>query len=121
MVKALLDTNILIDYLNGLGQAAEEINRFDDAAISVVSWIEVLAGANAKDETDLRAFLSRFTLIGLDPPIAEGAARLKRKHRIKLPDAVIWASARTSGRLFVTRDSKDFPPDDPGVRVPYKI
>jgi predicted nucleic acid-binding protein len=39
--------------------------------------------------------------------------------RLRLPDAVIWASARAESALLVTRDTRDFPGDDPGVRIPY--
>ena len=47
--------------------------------------------------------------------------RLRRERRLKLPDALIWATARRHGSLLVTRNTKDFPKDDPGVRVPYSI
>jgi predicted nucleic acid-binding protein len=52
--------------------------------------------------------------------IAEQAVALRRDRRVKLPDAVIWATARSMGALLVTRNTKDFPADDPGVRVPYR-
>ncbi len=37
----------------------------------------------------------------------------------RLPDAIIWATAREASALLVTRNTKDFPADVPGVRVPY--
>ena len=49
---------------------------------------------------------------------AEGLAY---ERRIRLPNAIIWASARRLGGILVTRNTKDFPVDDPGVRVPYSI
>jgi hypothetical protein len=58
---------------------------------------------------------------GLDEPIAEAAAALRRSHRIKLPDAIVWAWARVNGRLLVTRDERDVPTGDPGVRTPYRL
>ena len=45
MVKALLDTNILIDYLRGVGAARTELGRYQDKAISIITWMEVLVGA----------------------------------------------------------------------------
>jgi predicted nucleic acid-binding protein len=121
MVKALFDTNILIDYLGGAPQARAELKRFDDAAISIVTWMEVMIGGPGEKEDSTRAFLARFDLIGLDQEIAEDAVSLRRAHRIKLPDAIIWASARQSGRLLVTRNTKDFPAGDPGIRAPYTL
>lgn len=44
---------------------------------------------------------------------------LRRGSRLKLLDALVWASARSESALLVTRNTKDFPEDDPGVRVPY--
>jgi hypothetical protein len=120
MVKPLFDTNILIDFLNGVEEARAEIGRYDNPAISVISWMEVMVGASEKAADGTRTFLSRFQLIGLDEAVAEAAVVLRRVHRMKLPDAIVWASARVSGRLLVTRDERGFPIDDPGVRSPYR-
>ncbi len=121
MFGALLDTNILVDQLRAVTAADEELARYEDRAISIVSWIEVMVGVAPSLEERTRAYLGGFTLIQLSPEIAEEAVRLRRARGVKLPDAIIWASARQSGRLLVTRNTKDFPADDPGVRVPYRI
>ena len=60
MVKALFDTNILIDYLNGVAAAHDEISRYQDGAISIVTWMEVMVGANDVNVRQTRAFLSAF-------------------------------------------------------------
>jgi predicted nucleic acid-binding protein len=39
---------------------------------------------------------------------------------MKLPDAIIWAAAQSEDRILVTRNTRDFPAEDPGVRVPYR-
>jgi predicted nucleic acid-binding protein len=44
MVKALFDTNILIDYLRGIPAAREELTCYRQKAISLVSWTEVPIG-----------------------------------------------------------------------------
>jgi predicted nucleic acid-binding protein len=121
MVAALLDTNILIDQLLGVAAATEELARYDEPAISLLTWIEVLVGATPSEELRVRSFLDDFEVVGVDQDVAEEAAQLRRSHRMKLPDAIIWASARVQGRLLVTRNTKDFPSDDPGVRVPYTV
>jgi predicted nucleic acid-binding protein len=60
-VKAVLDTNILVDYLRGLEEARQELARHERPAISLVTWMEVLVGARSQQEgTKLRAFLDRF-------------------------------------------------------------
>ncbi len=121
MVKALIDTNILVDYLNGLPQAQAELSRYSDPAISAISWIEVMVGASPSTEAATRAFLERFALVSLDEAVSERAVLLRRTHRLKLPDAIAWASAQISGRTFVTRDAKDFSKADPGIRLPYSV
>jgi predicted nucleic acid-binding protein len=121
MVRALLDSNILIDDLLGINDARLEIARYEDAAISIVTWIELLVGATPANIDAVRAYLESFGLVAVDRDIAEEAAALRRAHRMKLPDAIVWASARTQGRLLVSRNTKDFPAGDPGVRHPYIV
>ena len=121
MVGALFDTNILIDHLNAVPQARTEIEHFQDRAVSIVTWMEVMVGAKSDLVEPTRRFLDGFKIIALDDAIADRAVTLRRTHRIKLPDAVIWATAQTAGRLLVTRNTKDFPPDDPGIREPYTL
>jgi len=121
MVKALFDTNILIDHLRGVPQARRELSRFNDKAISVVSFMEVMIGVDASVEPSTRAFLLGFDIVALEMDVVDRAIELRRKHRIKLPDAIIWASAQTHGMLLVTRNTKGFPSGDPGIRHPYTI
>ncbi len=118
----LFDTNILIDHLNGVGQATRELKRSADPAISVITWIEVLTGAaTPQEEAVLRAFLANFACLPVTPAVAERAAANRRQRKIKLPDAIILATAETAGRQLVTRNVKDFPAGTAGVRVPYRV
>lgn len=118
-IRAVFDTNILVDFLNGIDAANDELHRFRDRAISIVTWAEVLIGATDERETGTRNFLRSFTVVDVSVPIAERAVALRRARRVKLPDALIWATAETTGALLVTRNTKDFPADTPGIRVPY--
>lgn len=120
-MKALLDTNILIDYLNGVEAARSEITRYAEPCISAISWMEVMVGVDSGEEQPIRQFLARFRQIPVDQQIAERAVAIRRNHRIRLPDAIIWASAQSENALLVTRNSKDFPANEPGVRVPYLL
>jgi predicted nucleic acid-binding protein len=121
-VTPVFDTNILIDYLNGVSLGAQEIARYPASSISLVTWIEVMAGAgDAAQETALRSFLGRFKLVPVGREVAEAALLLRRQHRLRLPDAIVWGTARSEGTLLITRDTKDFPEDEPDVRVPYRL
>lgn len=121
MVAALFDTNILIDYLNGIPRAREELGLYEQRAISIVTWMEVMVGAPVPLADATRSFLASFEVIQLNETVAEKAVELRRTHRIKLPDAIIWASAHIRGAILVTRNRKDFPPDTPGIRMPYQL
>ena len=121
MVKAVFDTNVLIDFLNRVPEARHELQHYSGKAISLITWIEVMVGAEGDVEAPTRAFLNGFEVLAIDEEVAERTVSLRRAHRIKLPDAVIWATARARGMLLVTRNTKDFPSDDPGIRMPYAL
>ncbi len=121
MVKALFDTNILIDYLNGAAAAKKELARYEYRAICTITWMEVLVGAAVEDEGAIRGWLGSFDVIALDNTVANRALEIRKQKRIRLPDAIVWASAQVNSLLLVSRNTKDFPPDEPGVRVPHEI
>ena len=83
--------------------------------------MEVMVGVNDDEHQAIRSFLSRFELVSIDAEVAEIAVIIRRKSRIRLPDAIIWASAKRENALLVSRNTKDFPKESPGVRVPYQI
>ena len=121
-MRALLDTNILIDYLVGIAAAREELARHEDPSISAITWMEMMAGASDQEEAGrLRSFLNGFRLVPIDEAVSEIADVIRRDRRVRLPDAIIWASARHIGGLLVTRNTRDFPADEPDVRMPYSI
>ena len=109
-MKALFDTNILIDYLNGVEAAQEEFARYRQRLISIVTWMEVLAGAHDDAEEDvIHMFLRDFRIVEITRLVAHDAVDIRRTRRCRLPDALIWASARSESALLVTRNTKDFP------------
>ncbi len=118
---AVIDSNILIDYLSGVTAAKTELNRHKQASISIVSWMEVMSGAITDAEEQIaKEFLRQFELLTISGDIAQEAVTLRKRRKIKLPDAVIWATAIVHKTILVTRNTKDFPKNDPSIRVPYK-
>ena len=119
-VTAVFDTNIVIDLLNGHPEAAQEYDRYDTAIISRITWIESLVGT---DDSETRAFLARrFQFASLTTEIAEKTITLRRRHRkLRLPDAIIWATTMAHDCVLVTRNTRDFSAKEKSVRVPYKI
>ena len=120
-MKAVIDTNILVDYLNGLEKARRELDSFEELYISLVTWMEILIGAkDAEEESEIREFLRRFRVHPVDEGVAERAVEIRRGEMIRLPDAIIWATSQHLGLLLVTRNTRDFPARNPGIRVPYR-
>ncbi len=119
-VDAVFDTNILIDYLVGRDEALRTFERYSRRAVSVVTWMELQVGTRNADEADVvELFLREFTLIDINRRIARMAVALRRRTRLRLPDAIIWATAQIEGAPLLTRNTRDFPAGTPGVVVPY--
>lgn len=63
MVKALFDTNILIENLRRSHAADEELRRFETKAISLITWMEVLGGTPSQHSAAAHVFLDGFNII----------------------------------------------------------
>lgn len=121
-MKAVFDTNILIDYLNGFDEAERELDQYDEKIISIITQIELLAGAKTSDDDDLiNRFLLNFTVKPLDYFVANMTILLRRTHKRKLPDTIIYATAKSERCLLVTRNTKDFDSELADIRVPYML
>jgi predicted nucleic acid-binding protein len=118
------DSNIIIDALTGFLQARAEIDRATDfgsrAWISRAVWIEVMSKGEGDGLRRAEILLSGFSVDEIDAEIGRRAAALRRERRgLKAMDAIILATAQTRGRVLITRNTKDFPAEMPGIRVPY--
>ena len=112
-MNALLDTNILIYYFNGLIDD-KKIDSLLGVSfnISIISKIEFLSWSKLNDDVELdkkaKAFISYATLFDLDDSIAQTAIRLRRKFKTKTPDAIIAATALVNNMSVVTNNRSDF-------------
>jgi predicted nucleic acid-binding protein len=123
-MTGFFDTNILIDFLNGVPEAQVATSSYGRRCISRITWMEVLAGVKDTPGEDIaRTFLAQFDVVEMTEEVAEAALTLRRHHvpRLKLPDAIILASARMLGSRLITRNTRDFPQDSADVHVPYRL
>lgn len=121
-MKAVLDSDVLIDYLQGLPAAREELARYRRPLCSIISFMELLAGARTDPERRAaEALLASLGRVELTEEVARRAVELRQSLRLKLPDAIVLASAEVEGCILVTRNSRDFPVGDPRVRFPYTL
>jgi predicted nucleic acid-binding protein len=110
--EAFFDTNILIDWLNA--------SHDDRRRISRIVWAEVLAGEPDATRTSVERLIARFEVVEVDAVIAARAAKVRYQTRIKLMDALIYATSQLHDAVLVTRNTKDFPATMPGIRIPYQ-
>lgn len=121
-MKAVFDTNILIDYLSGIEAAKIELAQYRKRQISIVTFIEVMVGAkDADEEATIRGFLASFEILELSSEIAKEAISIRKQLRLKIPDAIVYATARTQGCILVSRNTKELKRDWPDIRIPYEM
>ncbi|MGD9888061.1 MAG: type II toxin-antitoxin system VapC family toxin [Halothiobacillaceae bacterium] len=104
-VKYLLDTNILI-YLQG-GKLASRL-PLGLYAYSVISEIELLSWPQMQSEHEMvwRGLLASLHRVELDASVRETAIHLRRQRRLKLPDALVAASAIACEATLLTNDQQ---------------
>ena len=121
VVKAVFDTCILIDFLRGIPSARSELMLYEERIISTITFIETLVGSvTTREEEMIRSFLNTFQVANLDTLVAEKLIEIRRTCRLKVPDAIIYATAKVNSCILVTRNTKDFKKDWPDVRIPYE-
>ncbi len=122
MTDVSFDTNILIDFLNGIEASRGELRRVRRRWISRISWIEVMAGIDEGTVTVVEDFLAQFSIDEVTEDVGRLAAAMRRERAsLRLPDAIVLATAQARGRILVTRNTRDFPASMPGIRVPYQL
>jgi len=104
MPRVLLDTDALIDHLRGTRTLSP---RLVGSSYSTISRAELYSGKDA-DETIIDRLLDQFEEIAVDRRIAEEAGRIRRETNIRLPDALIAATAQLSKVPVHTRNVNDF-------------
>ena len=121
MSLPFFDTNIVIDWLKQRPEAVAELSRYNGHRINRIVWTEVMAGEALERRGTVRQALSHFEVVELDERISSAAADIRFRSKMKLMDAYILATAQVNGAILITRNTKDFPANLPGIRVPYTL
>ncbi|MEX0268787.1 type II toxin-antitoxin system VapC family toxin [Leptolyngbyaceae cyanobacterium UHCC 1019] len=101
----VLDTNIALYYLGG---------RLTDPLpdglyhVSIITEMELLSYPNLSqaEEQQICSFLAQLLIVAIDEPIKKMAIDLRKQYRLKLPDAIISATAQSLKALLLTNDLK---------------
>lgn len=108
--RFLLDTNAVVSLLSGNRELAVQLEAAEYVGISVISFLEFLAfdGLTEGDRACFTDFCERIDVVALtheDSGLMKLALDLRSNHRLKLPDAIIGATALSRNATLVTNDS----------------
>ncbi|MFA5924862.1 MAG: type II toxin-antitoxin system VapC family toxin [Methylococcaceae bacterium] len=103
MRRYLLDTNAVIYLVNGSLASPLPDGQY---SVSIITEIELLSfsGLSAEEEQKIRDLLLLLDRVNLTDEVRDETIRLRRKNRLKLPDAIIAASALIQDAVLLTND-----------------
>ncbi len=113
-MRYLLDTNAVINYLNAAlpieGMQLLSTIVDDESIISVITKMEALGFnfTSLSEQTAIEIFINSSNTIELNNDIINKTIDLRKTIKLKLPDAIIAATALTLGLELITRNTKDF-------------
>lgn len=111
-IDHLIDTNVVIGLLKGAESAVALAQQaglvLGRAAVSQITRMELLGFADLTEaeEQATRSFLSACQVVGITDEIEAGAIRLRRSGALKLPDAIVAATALSTGAVLLTLDQR---------------
>ena len=106
----LLDSNIIIRLSKQDSALIDFVHQSSRSYISIITYMEVL-GYAFKSEAEflfVKELISLFELIHIDQAIADQTIKLRQSYKIKLPDAIIAATAQVCDCTLVTANIDDF-------------
>ena len=103
VADVLVDTGVFIDHLRGAAEFKAGKNRLH---YSVVTRAELFAGSTAT--AVIATMLGPLRELPVDRAVAERAGRIRRETGVRLPDALIAATALEHGLQLATRNRRDF-------------
>jgi len=103
MADVLVDTDVFVDHLRGVVELRAGRHRLH---YSVITRAELFSGTAATDI--VATLLGSLRELLIDRAVAERAGRIRRESAIRLPDALIAATAIEHGLQLATRNRRDF-------------
>ena len=108
--KYLLDTNAVLDFMGGKlpNKSMVLLSKIidDQINISAINKMELLGFDHV--EQDLIVFVNFSEVYYIDDKVIDQTIELRRKYKIKLPDAIIAATAIVSDLTLISHNFKDF-------------
>jgi len=109
-MKYLLDSNIIIYYLNGNHKVYEFIQQYQNiSSISIITYYEVLNyDFDREEEKIVKGFLDSFEIVNLSKNIITKALQNRKIKKIKMADNFILSTAQLLDLQLITHNTKDF-------------
>jgi predicted nucleic acid-binding protein len=108
--RYLIDSNILIEFTGELlpDSVYSLLSTIIDSdfTISFINKIEVLAHSTAGEVWN--NFINQAVIILADDEIIEQTIKIRKKNKIKIPDALVAATAIVNDLILLTRNMEDF-------------
>lgn len=104
-MRYVLDTNTALYFLGG--RLTDPLPE-GSYAVSVITELELLAYPNITpaEESEIRSFLRDIRIVDLTEPVKTNAVGLRRRFRLRLPDAIIAATATYLDATLLTNDQQ---------------
>jgi len=109
-IRYLLYTNIIIYYLAGYKETFPIFDKISEGKIephiSIINYIECLSfsGIKKAEKDKIENLMSLFFVHWVDEEIARETIKIRKKYGLKIPDAIILATAKLANAVLITRD-----------------
>jgi predicted nucleic acid-binding protein len=112
-MNMLVDSNVIIDYVSNRipEKSAKQLDIYFNSnfSVSIISKIEVLGFNTQEFELEqLESFIQLSSIVYMDEAVADKTIEIRRMKRIKLPDAIIAATALVQNCILLSHNTTDF-------------
>jgi len=112
-MNMLVDSNVIIDYVSNRipEKSAKQLDIYFNSnfSVSIISKIEVLGFNTQEFELEqLESFIQLSSIVYIDEAVADKTIEIRRMKRIKLPDAIIAATALVQNCILLSHNTTDF-------------
>lgn len=112
-MSLLIDTNVFIEYFRGSSKADQYLHRLGTVRCSVITAAELVQGArNQQERRTIKQFIDKVQVFPLTPEIGSTMLSLMMQyhpaHGLRIPDALIAATAMEEGLTLVTGNTRHF-------------